>query len=110
MKISVLIKSAVLTGALCHLAACGFKSDLFIPGEPKSAGQMDSSSLEILKQRTLESLKNQDSEELDARLRELTDDQPPEPTADEGVPVSIEPLTDEELEAIEKNREKNKQQ
>lgn len=110
MKIPVWIKGAVLTGALCHLAACGFKSDLFIPGEPKNAGQLDSSSLEILKQRTLESLKKQDSDELDARLRELTDDQPLAPAADEGVPVSIEPLTAEELEAIEKNRDKNKQQ
>ena len=110
MQISVSIKVLVLTGGLCQLAACGFKSDLFIPGEPKNAGQMDSSSLEILKQRTLESLQQQDSEELDARLREITDDQQTTTDINEGVPVIIEPLTDEELEEIEKNRQKNKQQ
>lgn len=106
MQISMLIKVLVLTGGFGSLAACGFKSDLFIPGEPKTAGQMNSSSLEILKQRTLETLQQQDSEELDARLREITDEQQDTPSVDEGVPVIIEPLTDEELEAIEKNRQK----
>ena len=110
MQLAVFTKGVVLSGVICLATACGFKSDLFIPGDPKNSGQLDNSSLEILRQRTLESLQQQDSEDQDARLRETTDEPAVVPSVNEGVPVTVEPLTDEELKEVENNRDKIKQQ
>lgn len=86
------------------VCGCGFKSDLFIPGEPQNAGQLDSTSIESLKQQTLDSLKAEDVEAVQSQIRDVTEQQ----TADEGVPVNITPLIEEVSEDNKKNRDKNK--
>ncbi len=84
------------------LAGCGFKSDLFIPGEPQHAGQLDSSSIDTLKQQTLDTLQDKDTEIFKTKVRDVVETQPVNPA--EGVPVMIEPLSEDE---IKKNRDKN---
>lgn len=82
------------------LTGCGFKSDLFLPGIPGiPAGADKYEDPEELP--TLDSLKSQDTE----IFQTPNSDSPATGTPELGVPVLIEPLSDEE---IRKNREKNK--
>lgn len=86
------------------IGACGFKSDLFLPGEPENAGQLDSNSIETIKQRSLDNLQQDDLQVIESQIRGVTD----EISGTDGVPVIIEPLSDDKTEEIKKNRDKNK--
>lgn len=93
----------ILLVTVCFaLAGCGFKSDLFIPGEPQNAGQLDSSSIDTLKQQTLDTLQDKDTEIFKTQVRDVLETQTVNP--DEGVPVMIEPLSEDEIKKI---RDKN---
>lgn len=94
----------LLTVVSVGVYGCGFKSDLFLPGEPGTVGQLDSSSMEIMKQKTLDGIDNQDLEAVKSQIRDITDDQ----TSTDGVPVTIEPPKNDLIEEINKNRDKNK--
>lgn len=97
MTMKNLCRYPIILLGCAGLCACGFKSDLFMPGDSQRVGQMQSSSIKIEKELpTLDSLDNRDTE-----IFKTTDRQTAIP--DEGVPVMIEPLTDEEM---KKNKRK----
>lgn len=94
----------LLLAVSLSIAGCGFKSDLFLPGQPENAGQLDSDSIETLKQRSIDTLQDEDLESVESQIRGAAEDL----TTTDGVPVIIEPLSNEVPEEIKKNRDKNK--
>lgn len=87
-----LLSSAFFTVLILLLSSCGFKSDLFLPGEPVKVDQLDKSTLETMKDETMESLREQDPGTLD----EAT-----------GLEIDLSPL-DTADETNEQKKEKNK--
>lgn len=76
------------------ISACGYKSDLYLPGDPVKVEQLTLPAIEVLKIETRDSLLNENKEKIDSILQSPESD---------GVEVEILPLDAEQAISGKKN-------